>query len=158
MNTDNTPKDKLAITKIMFGTVIDHIPNKMSFKISSILNLQNSNGAIAVIASTKSRNMGKKDIIKIEGRHLNSSELDKIALLAPGATINIIDDSKVISKTLLSTPAQVSGILKCFNPNCITNHEKTTTKFKTVSRTPLKIRCFYCERTFDEDILERMIK
>ena len=158
MNTDNGPKDKLAITKIIFGTVIDHIPNKMSFKISSILNLQNSNGAIAVISSAKSRNMGKKDIVKIEGKHLNSGELDKIALLAPGATINIIDDGKVISKTLLSTPAQVSGILKCFNPNCITNHEKTITKFKTTASTPLKMRCIYCERTFDEDILGRMIK
>ena len=133
MNTDNVPKDKLAITKIIFGTVIDHIPNKMSFKISSILNLQNFNGAIAVISSAKSRNMGRKDIIKIEGRHLNSCELDKIALLAPGATINIIDDSKVVSKTLISTPAQVSGILKCFNPNCITNHENTTTKLPSLS-------------------------
>ena len=148
---------KLMISSIDTGMVIDHIPDKRSFKILSILNLYKYAGSVAIISSAKSKSMGFKDIIKLEGKHLDAEEIDKIALLAPGATIDIIENSKVISKKLLSTPFKINGLLKCFNPNCITNHEIIKTKFITENTNPYVIRCVYCERTFRDDIVRRML-
>ena len=42
--------------------------------------------------------MGKKDIVKIEHKYLKKEETDKISLIAPNATINIIRDGKLSEK------------------------------------------------------------
>ena len=147
---------KLTISTINFGIVIDHIPEKRSFKISEILNLKDYSDSVAILSSVKSNGGGYKDIIKIEGKHLDIEEIDKIALLAPGVTINVIENSKVISKKLVSIPMKVNGLLKCFNPNCISNHETMETKFITENITPILIRCVYCERIFNDEIIRRM--
>lgn len=137
---------QLKVSAIREGTVIDHIPSDMTFKIVEILKLDSVKEIISVAANLDSKRTGKKGIIKIGGRFLGEDEVNKIALLAPIATLNIIKDFKVVEKNKLTIPKTVEGFVKCFNPNCVTNHEEIKTKFHVVSEKPLKIRCHYCER------------
>ena len=89
---------------------------------------------------------GRKGMIKIGGRHLTQEEVNKIALIAPDATLNIIEDYRVVEKRDVHLPDTIEGTLKCFNPNCITNDQAITNRFDVVNRDPIRIRCHYCER------------
>jgi aspartate carbamoyltransferase regulatory subunit len=96
--------------------------------------------------------MGRKDIVKVENRELKPEEVDKIALIAPQATINIIRDLEVVEKHKVYLPKSIEGIIRCANPNCISNvvREPVISKFVTVSEDPLRFRCFYCERMIED--------
>jgi aspartate carbamoyltransferase regulatory subunit len=137
---------QLKVSAIRDGTVIDHLPSEATFKVVDILNLSNTSSVVSVAMNLESKTLHQKGLIKIAGRELNKKEVNKIALVAPNATLNIIKNYKVVSKTKLSIPRQVDGIVKCFNPNCITNHEKVNTRFLVTSTSPLKLKCYYCER------------
>ena len=80
-------------------------------------------------ANLKSSKLGKKAIIKIWDKFLEDDEVNKLALVAPSAKINIIRDYDVVEKKTVNVPEKVEGIVKCMNPKCITNHEKVRTKF-----------------------------
>ena len=102
--------------------------------------------------------MGKKDIVKVENRELHPNEVNKIALIAPKATINIISDYSVKKKYRVKIPDEMVGIIKCSNPTCISNskNEPIESRFKIISRDPPRIKCYYCERE-PEDLSERII-
>ena len=100
-----------------------------------------------------SSRLGKKGVIKIEGTELSQAEANKIAILAPHATLNVIKDGKVVRKGTLSMPEMIEGIIKCPNPECISNHEKTGTKFRVLKKEPVELRCVYCERTIRREDL-----
>ncbi|MBO4797569.1 MAG: aspartate carbamoyltransferase regulatory subunit, partial [Candidatus Methanomethylophilaceae archaeon] len=88
-----------------------------------------------------------KDIIKIEDRELDSRSVDKIALIAPEATISIIRDYYVAEKYPVRLGEKVVGLARCSNPNCITNKgEPILTEFTVIRRNPVEIRCCYCDR------------
>ncbi len=143
---------ELKVTAIREGTVIDHIPAGKGLKVIEILRLNRPNGGVLLLASNvHSGKLGRKDIVKIEGRFLSEEEVNKIALIAPTATVNIVRDYKVAEKFKVEIPDEISGILRCANPNCVSNHEYTVSKFHVVSREPLKVRCHYCERTMEEE-------
>ena len=93
----------------------------------------------------------KKGIIKIGGKNLTKEEVDKIALIAPDATVNIIKNYGVKQKIKVNLPGTINKIIKCSNPNCVTNNEKVTTKFYVLNKAPLKLRCHYCERNMDKE-------
>ena len=100
--------------------------------------------------------MGKKDIVKIENRELETKEVNKIALIAPKATINIIRDYEVVEKYKVELPDEIVGIVTCSNPTCISNaREPVKSRFLLVGRDPPQIKCYYCERE-TEDIAERI--
>lgn len=145
---------KKEVSAISDGTVIDHIDSKSTFKVANILNIQNDNEVVLVGMNLSSKHLGKKGIIKIGGRILTQSEVNKIALIAPDATVNIIKDYKVDEKLTVSVPDIIEGIVKCFNPNCVSNHERIQSKFHTLNKTPLKLKCYYCERTMKADDIE----
>ncbi|MFH1054553.1 MAG: aspartate carbamoyltransferase regulatory subunit [Candidatus Altiarchaeota archaeon] len=146
-------KNGITIPAIEEGTVIDHIPSRQTFRIIRIIDPQEFEHVINVALNLESRKMGKKGIVKISNRILTKDEVDKIALLAPEATVSIIKDYKVAEKTTVRVPEKVERIVKCPNTNCITNHEKVDTKFTVEEKEPLKMRCVYCERTMGrEDI------
>ena len=138
------------VRKIENGTVIDHIPAGIGFKIAEWLSLNKSNDVFVLLSNVESEKLGKKDIIKINGKFLSEDEYKKISLLAPSATINIVHDSKVVQKHKVSLPKTISAILKCPNPNCITNTEECQTEFSIKDK---KLRCRYCERCFSVDDL-----
>ncbi len=88
-----------------------------------------------------------KDIIKIEDRELDSKTVDKIALIAPDATISIIRDFYVAEKFTVRLEDHVVGLARCSNPNCITNRgEPVSPEFNVISRHPPQLRCCYCDR------------
>lgn len=151
----------MLVRKIREGTVIDHIPAGRALNVLKILGLTGREGlTIAVVMNVPSRKLGVKDIVKVEKRFLEPSEVDKIALIAPSATINIIRDFQVASKRRVEPPAVVTGILRCPNPNCVTNSERepVTPRFVRVSLSPLKLKCAYCEETLSEaEIVDQLV-
>ena len=148
----------LLVRKIRDGTVIDHIRVGYALVVLDILGIKGDK-RIAVIMNTDSGKYGRKDIVKIEGYEVDVDEANLISLISPEATINIIKDYRVVSKRKVDVPEYVEGIVKCSNPNCISNSEGETAipKFKVVSKDPLLLRCQYCERyTTREDIIRSL--
>jgi len=139
------------ISAIREGTVIDHIPTKNTFKIAEILGLKDHTHIVSVATNLDSKKMGKKGIVKIGGRNLTEDELNKIALLAPKATIVIIKDYNVTKKLKLTVPKETNNTIICNNPKCITNLEHALTKFSVIREMPLKVKCYYCERSMNEE-------
>lgn len=149
---------ELRIQKIKNGTVIDHITPGCALKVLRILGIpEKGKQSIISVAMNVIGKRGRKDIVKVEERELRQKEVDKIALIAPRATINIIRDYEVVAKHKVEIPEEIVGIVKCPNPNCISNSsEPIEPRFIVLSRDPLRIKCFYCERE-PEDIAERII-
>ncbi len=149
---------ELKVQPIKDGTVIDHITPGNALKVLKILGLlEKQPDSIISIAMNVVGKRGKKDIVKIENRELDPKEVDKIALIAPNATINIIRNYEVVEKRKVKVPDEIVGIVKCANPNCISNtKEPVQPKFIVKSRNPLKIKCYYCEKE-PEDISSQII-
>jgi len=133
------------------GTVIDHIPATKALKVINILGLENE-GILTIGIGFSSKKLGKKDIIKIENKYLKKEETDKISLIAPQATINIIKNGRLKEKRKIELPEEYVDIVRCLNPNCITTRDRVRTRFRVIRRSPLVLRCYYCERvvTYDE--------
>ena len=144
-------KKELSVSAIKEGTVIDHIPSNATLKVVDILDLKGIRSIISVATNLSSKTMGKKGIIKIGGKDLTKEEVDKIALIAPNATVNIIKDYDVKQKIKVAIPSIINKIIRCSNPNCVTNNEKVTTKFYVLNKAPLKVKCHYCERNMDKE-------
>uniref|UniRef100_A0A7C4BD52 Aspartate carbamoyltransferase regulatory chain n=1 Tax=Ignisphaera aggregans TaxID=334771 RepID=A0A7C4BD52_9CREN len=137
----------LVVSKIRDGTVIDHIPAGKALDIINVLGIAGKEGLrIAILMNVESKKLGKKDIIKVEGRRLSPEDVSAIALIAPTATINIIEDFAVVEKYKVAVPNVVVSVLACPNPTCISNKkgEVLKTRFRLVSREPLKLQCEYC--------------
>ncbi len=127
------------------GTVIDHIPSPLALKVLQILGLSDD-GIMSIGLNFPSQKLGRKDLIKIENMYLKEEDTNKIALIAPTATINIIKNSELVEKRKITCPDNIIDIMRCPNPMCITNHEEINTEFDISSRAPLSARCYYCER------------
>lgn len=142
----------LKVTPIKNGTVIDHIPSGMALKVLRVLGIAGGGtSTVSVLMHVPSKKSTAKDIVKIEDRELLPRELSKIALIAPEATINIIRNYNVAEKHTVALPERVVGILSCGNPNCISNaREPIESVFLVRSRTPLRVRCHYCDRELDD--------
>lgn len=146
----------LRVAKIKDGTVIDHITAGRALLVLKILGITGREGFIVTVAmNVPSKKMGKKDIVKIEGRVLSPDEVNKIALVAPRATINIIRDYEVVEKRRVKLPRTIRNIVRCVNPACITNdREPIEPVFYVVSEEPLRLKCHYCGRIMEQhDIL-----
>lgn len=144
---------ELKVVPIKNGTVIDHITAGQALNVLKILEINaRTDAVVSVVMNVRSKKMGRKDIVKVEDRELKPEEVDKIALIAPNATINIIRDSEVIEKHKVYLPKSIEGIIRCANPNCISNAERepVISKFITVSENPPLFRCFYCERMIED--------
>ncbi len=148
-------KDKrLSVSAIKNGTVIDHIPAEALFKVVSILKLDSIDNMITIGNSLESGKLGKKGIIKLSEVFFHDNEINKIAMVAPCAKLNIIRNYEVADKKVVQIPDEIVGIVKCVNPKCITNNEKVTTRFKVVSKAEVKLKCHYCEKITDRDNIQ----
>ncbi|MEF8832903.1 MAG: aspartate carbamoyltransferase regulatory subunit [Candidatus Thermoplasmatota archaeon] len=151
---------KIKITPIEHGTVIDHIKKGQAMKVLRILDLVKRDiDSIVSMAMNVNSSKGKKDIVKVEGKELKNEEFDKISLISPNATVNIIRDYEVIEKHRVELPDMAKGIVKCKNSNCITNQrEPVKTEFEVIGEEPVKLKCIYCEREMvGEEISENVI-
>ena len=148
---------EFRVTPIKNGTVIDHITPGFALKVLHVLKIPEASSSVVSVAMNVKSKMDKKDIVKIENRELDTKEVDKIALIAPKATINIIRDFNVVEKHKVHLPDEIVGIVKCSNPTCISNSkEPVKSRFLLVSKDPPRIKCYYCERE-TENIAERII-
>ncbi|MCF6157937.1 MAG: aspartate carbamoyltransferase regulatory subunit [wastewater metagenome] len=136
----------LDVSAIKDGSVIDHIDSKSTLKVADILNIRNEEQVVLVGMNLTSKLLGKKGIIKIGGKIIDQKEANKIALIAPNATVNIIKDYEVVKKFKIAVPDVLEGIVKCFNPNCVSNDINVVPKFNVASKNPIKLQCHYCER------------
>ncbi|MDK2978824.1 MAG: aspartate carbamoyltransferase regulatory subunit [Bacteroidales bacterium] len=145
---------KLQVSAIQNGTVIDHIPADKLFDVIDILGLDKINNQITFGTNLESKKMGLKAIIKLSDIFFADNEINKIALAAPEAKLNIVKDYQVVEKKIVEVPDSISGIAKCGNPKCITNHEEIITKFQVVNKKKVALRCHYCEKITDSEHME----
>jgi len=149
----------LRVTPIGNGTVIDHIPAGQALNVLKILGIYRTTEAtISVLMNVTSKRSGRKDIVKVEDRELKEDEVNKIFLIAPGATINIIRDCEVVDKYTVDMPDVIQGVVRCPNPNCISNtNEPIKSQFLVKNKNPVVLRCVYCEQPITENIAEYLI-
>jgi aspartate carbamoyltransferase regulatory subunit len=152
--------NELRVQKIQAGTVIDHITAGYALAVLQILGITGHEGDVmSIVMNVQSKRMGKKDIIKIEGREITADEINRIALIAPQATINIIRNLKIHNKMRIEVPNEIIGIVRCANPSCITNNERgIKSNFKVVGRSPVTLRCSYCKRITGHDFITQQLQ
>lgn len=140
-------KKIIKVNAIKNGTVIDHIAAGKVLKVIDILNLSGNN-SVMIGMNLSSNKIGKKDIIKIENRELSKQEVNSIALIAPKATLIIINNFEVVSKTSLDMPDYIEEHIICSNPKCITNLEEIPSKYYINNSDFATARCVYCEKKY----------
>ena len=143
--------EDIKIPPIRNGTVIDHITDGQSFNVLKILGVNENNVdsciSIGIHVTTNKEGEKWKDIVKLEDMELDPITFSKIALIAPHATISIIRDYYVAEKYAVKLPESIVGLVRCSNPNCITNKgEPVSPRFFVENQCPPKLRCVYCDR------------
>ncbi len=147
--------EELKIQPIRNGTVVDHIPQGQALNVLRVLGVDSATrDVVSVAMNVPSDEMGRKDIVKVEDRRIDSKEADLIALIAPDATVNVVDDYDVTEKHDVSMPDEIRGVLACPNPSCITNtREPVETVFDVRDD---EIRCEYCGTVLTDEIAEHL--
>lgn len=142
---------ELRVSKISSGTVVDHVTGGEALHVLGILGIDGSGGeTVSLGMNVPSKRLGRKDVVKVEGRELSQGELDVLSLIAPDATVNIIRDYEVVEKNRVTRPTAVVGILQCPNRDCITNAgEPVDTEFSVLDD---GVRCEYCETIVRDDL------
>lgn len=144
-------KKQLNVSAIENGTVIDHIPAQNLFKVITILGLERIDNLITFGTNMESQRLGRKAIIKVAEKFFEREEINRIAVVAPHAKLNIIREYNVVEKQVVEVPDSIEGIVKCVNPKCITNFEAVKTKFKVVDKHNVSLKCHYCEKITDQE-------
>ena len=143
-------RKELVVSALENGTVLDHIPAENVYKALDILNLKGIESQITIGINLASQIHGKKGIIKIADKFFEDEELNKLALIAPKATVNVIRDFKVVEKKKITMPNEIIGIAKCMNPKCVTNHQPIKTRFTTIAKgDEISLLCHFCEKISD---------
>ncbi|MBQ0120666.1 MAG: aspartate carbamoyltransferase regulatory subunit [Bacteroidales bacterium] len=140
-------KKELAVAALKNGTVIDHIPSDSLFKVVSMLGIKDLTSSVTIGFNLDSEHMGKKGILKMADVTFPEETLNRIAVIAPTAIINIIKDYEVVSKHKVVVPEELNNIVKCNNPKCISNNEPMRTRFHVIDRDNIVLRCHHCECT-----------
>ena len=148
---DEMKNQLMQVSAIENGTVIDHIPASNLFKVISILHLEVIDNPMTFGSNLESEKLGKKAIVKISDKFFADDEINRIALVAPEAKLNIIRNYQVVEKREVKVPCNIVGIVRCVNPTCITNHEAITPRFKVVSEGEISLMCEYCEKITESD-------
>lgn len=134
----------MNVDSITNGFVIDHINAGKGMRIYELLGLDNAECSVAIIKNVNSKKHGKKDIIKIDANI--PIDFNIIGYVAPGATVNIIHDGKLIEKKFIELPETLTNVIKCKNPRCITSTEQEINHvFKLTDKEQGIYRCLYCE-------------
>ncbi|MCF0199989.1 MAG: aspartate carbamoyltransferase regulatory subunit [Bacteroidales bacterium] len=150
-------RKELVVSAIENGTVIDHIPADKVFQVIKILGLETIDKPIYFGTNLESKKYGTKGIIKISDKFFKKEEINKIALVAPTASLIEIKDFEVLSKQTVEIPERIASIVKCYNPNCVTNKEHDVpTKFTVIKDEDghVKLHCHYCEKNTTDDKFE----
>ncbi len=148
-------KKELSVAAICNGTVIDHIPPEKLFAVVALLHLEDATAPITIGNNFAGHKQGKKGIIKIADRFFEDDVLNRIALVAPHVTLNVIRDYKVVEKKQVEQPKEFIGIVRCPNPKCIVNHEPMPTRFESATDSSGSVLiCRYCGRKVKNEQVE----
>ena len=143
-------RTELVVSALENGTVLDHIPAENVYKAIDLLNLRGVESQITIGINLASKLYGRKGIIKIADRFFEDEELNRLALIAPKATVNVIRDFKVVEKKKITMPKEIIGMAKCMNPKCVTNHQPIKTRFTTIAKgDEISLLCHFCEKVSD---------
>ena len=143
-------RKELVVSALENGTVLDHIPAENVYKAIDLLNLRGLESQITIGINLASKLYGRKGIIKIADRFFEDEELNRLALIAPKATVNVIRDFKVVEKKKITMPKEIIGMAKCMNPKCVTNHQPIKTRFTTIAKgDEISLLCHFCEKVSD---------
>ena len=149
------------VTAIRNGTVIDHIQAGHALQVIRMLRIDTSRSTpVSLVMNVPSDKLGRKDVLKIEDRELNQEELDRLALIAPAASIAIIRNHAVAEKLKVVLAEDLINIASCSFSNCITEntHEPLPQRLRVISQDPLEVRCYYCGRGQNlEDLIENIL-
>ena len=139
------------VRRIKEGTVIDHIDEGKGIQVLDALRIDGKDGSLITIAlNVPSGKSKKKDIIKVENKFLKDDDTNKIAVIAPKATINIIKNYKLIEKRRVALPNEIDRIFRCSNPDCITNStEHIESIMDLIDKESMILKCRYCARILD---------
>ena len=132
----------MNIDSIKNGIVIDHITAGKAMQLYKMLGIDQLECCVAVIQNVGSGKMGKKDIIKIDSSI--SINLDVIGYVSPNATINTVENGKIVRKEHIDLPSRLTNIIHCKNPRCITTTEQEIDHVFVLSDKG-EYRCLYCE-------------
>lgn len=146
-------KKELVVSAIENGTVIDHIPSNAVYQVIRLLGLDKYEDEVLIGTNLASKKLLRKGIIKIKNRYFTTQEINKIALVAPAATLIKIENYEVIDKREVEIPDHIESFVKCMNPKCVTNNEVVPTRFNVVDKSELKLRCHYCEKITTKETL-----
>jgi aspartate carbamoyltransferase regulatory subunit len=146
----NTNRKELVVSAIENGTVIDHIPVQSVFQVIRLLRLDTIGEQVLFGTNLESKKFGKKGIIKVNNRYFAKDDINKIALVAPTATLIEIKGFQVTEKKQVEVPEHIENVVKCVNPNCITNIENVPSRFNVINKEEVKLRCHYCEKITDK--------
>ena len=140
---------QLLVRRIKDGTVIDNIEAGKALVVLRVIDITGKDGNVITVAlNVPSNKHIKKDIVKIENKFLMKYETDKLALIAPRATINIIKDYKLVEKRKIQLPDSIVGIFRCPNLKCISNSEEDIrSTLDIVDKQNIILECRYCART-----------
>jgi aspartate carbamoyltransferase regulatory subunit len=140
---------QLLVRRIKDGTVIDHIESGKALLVLRTLDITGKEGNVITVAlNVPSSKHNKKDIIKVENRFLEKNETNKLALIAPHATINIIKEYKLVEKRKIQLPDFITGVFKCTNLKCVTNSDEYIKPvINIIDKEKVILRCKYCFRT-----------
>ncbi len=141
----------LIVRRINNGTVIDHIDEGKGLQVLTALELDGRDGNVTTIAlNVPSGKYKKKDIIKVENRFLVEADTNKLAVIAPKASVNIIKNFKLVEKRRVSLPNEIDQIFRCSNPDCISNSKESIESIMdVVDKENLVLKCRYCSRILD---------
>ena len=149
-------ESELIVRRIREGTVIDHIDEGKGIQVLNALGIDGKDGGLITIAlNVPSGKYKKKDIIKVENKFLEDDDTNKLAVIAPKATVNIIKNYKLVEKRRVSLPNEIDRIFRCSNPECVTNSsEHIESIMDVIDKEGLVLKCRYCGRVLDVNKLK----
>ena len=136
-------RQEMPVAALQNGTVIDHIPSNKLFQVVNLLHLDTMKTPVTIGYNLKSKKMGKKSIIKVADKFFSDEELNQLSVITPNVTLCIIRDYDVVEKKEVRMPSELTDIVKCANPKCITNNEPMKTHFHVANGI---LTCHYCEK------------
>lgn len=147
-------KNEMLVAAIENGTVIDHIPTEKTYQVVNLLKLEELTTQVTIGYNYISKKLNRKGIIKVADKFFTDEEISRLSVVAPNIVLNIIRGYEVVEKKTVTTPDELTGIVKCNNPKCITNNEPMNTLFHVTDKEHGTLKCHYCEKEQDIDKVE----
>ena len=147
-------KTQLRVEAINNGTVIDHIPANIGVKVLKLFQMDKTVERVTIGLNLPSSALGSKDLLKIENTFVTPEQASKLALYAPHATVNQVENYEVAKKSPLHLPTQITGVFEWANSNCITHGEPVDSSFKAITKNEdVHLKCKYCEKVYSREVV-----